>query len=243
MPFEAGCADRPLPFPPAPVKCVLRQQVAAQQGSYAAHMINKGYVIGRGGQDALPPARPANRILQSLSLFKSKETVAADEESYEGLAARMAETDADLEFFSRPFGEKQDRLTPLLAYSSTVLPAFKTPMSFLPHVCSLLPPLSPCSPGSPPLLRCPLLAPQPLTAAPPHAEFMSLGIMAYVGDSKAAIDTQKSVGKNTLGLYGGFAFLLWRSVYITKQVSFRNRVLILFDWLKTRVFGRDLSMF
>mmetsp|Transcript_24638 Transcript_24638/g.68568 ORF Transcript_24638/g.68568 Transcript_24638/m.68568 type:complete len:102 (-) Transcript_24638:325-630(-) len=77
-------------------------------------------------------------------------------------------------------------------------------------------------------------------------EFLSLGIMAYVGDSKAAIDTQKSVpGKSgqSLGLYGGFAFLLWRSVYITKQVSFRNRVLILFDWMKTKVFGRDLSMF
>ena len=27
------------------------------------------------------------------------------------------------------------------------------------------------------------------------------------------------------------------------QVSFRNRVLILFDWLKTRVFGRDISLF
>lgn len=32
-----------------------------------------------------------------------------------------------------------------------------------------------------------------------------------------------------------------RSVYITKQVSFRNRVLILFDWVKAQVFGRDLS--
>lgn len=27
------------------------------------------------------------------------------------------------------------------------------------------------------------------------------------------------------------------------QVSFRNRVLILFDWLKAQVFGRDLSQF
>ncbi len=27
------------------------------------------------------------------------------------------------------------------------------------------------------------------------------------------------------------------------QVSFRNRVLILFDWLKARVFGRDTSLF
>lgn len=47
--------------------------------------------------------------------------------------------------------------------------------------------------------------------------------------------TQIEAGENSLNLYGGFAFLLWRSVYITKQVSFRNRVLILFDWIKTRV--------
>jgi NADH:ubiquinone reductase (non-electrogenic) len=47
----------------------------------------------------------------------------------------------------------------------------------------------------------------------------------------------------SLDVYGSLAFLLWRSVYITKQVSFRNRVLILFDWMKARVFGRDLSQF
>lgn len=29
----------------------------------------------------------------------------------------------------------------------------------------------------------------------------------------------------------------------SRQVSFRNRVLILFDWLKARVFGRDISLF
>lgn len=32
-------------------------------------------------------------------------------------------------------------------------------------------------------------------------------------------------------LSGQFAYLVWKSVYITKQVSFRNRVLILFDWV------------
>ena len=42
-------------------------------------------------------------------------------------------------------------------------------------------------------------------------------------------------------LSGRFAYLLWRSVYLTKQVSARNRFLILIDWLKTRVFGRDIS--
>lgn len=74
-------------------------------------------------------------------------------------------------------------------------------------------------------------------------EFFSLGIMAYVGDGQAL--TQFEAGSPDVGfkLYGQFAFILWRSVYITKQVSFRNRVLILFDWLKTRVFGRDTSMF
>jgi NADH:ubiquinone reductase (non-electrogenic) len=46
-----------------------------------------------------------------------------------------------------------------------------------------------------------------------------------------------------INLAGSLAFLLWRSVYITKQVSFRNRVLILFDWMKAQVFGRDLSQF
>lgn len=72
-------------------------------------------------------------------------------------------------------------------------------------------------------------------------EFLSLGIMAYVGNDKAL--TQVEAFDTSLALYGSFAFLLWRSVYITKQVSFRNRVLILFDWLKTRVFGRDISQF
>ena len=32
--------------------------------------------------------------------------------------------------------------------------------------------------------------------------------------------------------------LLWRSVYLVKQVSTRNRALVTFDWIKTRVFGR-----
>jgi NADH:ubiquinone reductase (non-electrogenic) len=46
-----------------------------------------------------------------------------------------------------------------------------------------------------------------------------------------------------LNISGGLAYLVWRSVYITKQVSLRNRVLVLFDWLKAQVFGRDTSLF
>ena len=47
----------------------------------------------------------------------------------------------------------------------------------------------------------------------------------------------------TVKVSGYLSFLLWRSVYITKQVSTRNRVLILFNWVTTRIFGRDLSLF
>lgn len=68
----------------------------------------------------------------------------------------------------------------------------------------------------------------------------SLGIMSYIGNKKAVMQVDMDLDVN---LWGQFAFLLWRSVYITKQVSMRNRVLILFDWLKTRVFGRDISLF
>ena len=74
--------------------------------------------------------------------------------------------------------------------------------------------------------------------------FLSLGLLAYVGDDRAL--TQFELGKSQRLRYeasGRFAFLLWKSVYVTKQVSFRNRVLILFDWMKTRVFGRDTSIF
>eukprot|EP00892_Ulva_mutabilis_P004213 jgi/Ulvmu1/2163/UM013_0006.1 len=70
--------------------------------------------------------------------------------------------------------------------------------------------------------------------------FLSLGIMSYIGNKKAVMQVDMDLAVN---VWGQFAFLLWRSVYITKQVSMRNRVLILFDWLKTRVFGRDISLF
>ena len=47
--------------------------------------------------------------------------------------------------------------------------------------------------------------------------FINLGVMAYLGDNKAL--TQIDFTKNQqLRLSGEPAFLLWRSVYITKQV-------------------------
>jgi NADH:ubiquinone reductase (non-electrogenic) len=71
--------------------------------------------------------------------------------------------------------------------------------------------------------------------------FLNLGALAYLGGDSAL--TEINLPFTNIKLSGQLAYLVWKSVYITKQVSFRNRVLILFDWLKAQVFGRDLSNF
>jgi len=70
-------------------------------------------------------------------------------------------------------------------------------------------------------------------------QFLNLGILAYLGDSQALAQIQ--VDEATIKGSGISGFALWRSVYLTKQVSMRNRVLVALDWLKTRSFGRDLT--
>lgn len=63
------------------------------------------------------------------------------------------------------------------------------------------------------------------------------GMLAYVGNNKGLADTPAG------GLRGWMAWLMWRWVYLTKLVSLRNKVLVVFDWFKARLFGRDLSHF
>jgi NADH:ubiquinone reductase (non-electrogenic) len=68
--------------------------------------------------------------------------------------------------------------------------------------------------------------------------YLHQGMLAYIGSSKGLAETPGGGG-----LRGWVAWLMWRSVYLTKLVSLRNKVLVLFDWLKARLFGRDLSQF
>ena len=70
--------------------------------------------------------------------------------------------------------------------------------------------------------------------------FLNLGLLAYLGGGEAL--SQVQVGNNRLlSEAGSVGFLLWRSVYVVKQVSPRTRFLVLFDWLKTKLFGRDIT--
>lgn len=67
--------------------------------------------------------------------------------------------------------------------------------------------------------------------------FKNYGMLAYIGGNKALADMSKLKGK------GFTIWLLWRSVYLTKLVSLKNKILVLFDWWKTAMFGRDISRF
>ena len=70
-------------------------------------------------------------------------------------------------------------------------------------------------------------------------QYLDLGILAFVGNNKAIAqlkaDDLKVKGKGSIG------WLLWRGIYFSKQVSWRNRLLIALDWLRTAMLGRDIS--
>lgn len=67
--------------------------------------------------------------------------------------------------------------------------------------------------------------------------YKHLGMLAYIGSNRALADLPLIKGK------GFSTWLFWRSAYLTKLVSLKNKMLVLFDWLKTFIFGRDVSNF
>ena len=71
----------------------------------------------------------------------------------------------------------------------------------------------------------------------PPFVYKPMGMLAYVGGNRAVADLPGVKGR------GFVTFLFWRSVYLSKLVSLRNRALVVFDWIKSHVLGRDLSRF
>lgn len=68
-------------------------------------------------------------------------------------------------------------------------------------------------------------------------KFRNLGTMAYLGSWRAI---HQSSGDE---LKGRAAWILWRTAYLTKSMSVRNKLLIPVYWFVTWVFGRDISRF
>ena len=57
--------------------------------------------------------------------------------------------------------------------------------------------------------------------------FKNLGIMAYLGSAKALLQREAGPAKE---LRGRTAWLIWRGAYLTKSVSWRNKILIPVYW-------------
>ncbi|CAI6334641.1 unnamed protein product [Periconia digitata] len=69
-------------------------------------------------------------------------------------------------------------------------------------------------------------------------KFKNLGVMAYVGNWNALF--QGGEGSN---ISGRLAWIIWRGAYLTKSVSWRNKILIPMYWMINWIFGRDISRF
>ncbi|KAH8929931.1 FAD/NAD(P)-binding domain-containing protein [Atractiella rhizophila] len=65
------------------------------------------------------------------------------------------------------------------------------------------------------------------------------GSLAYIGGDKAIADLPFMQGNLATGGLGTMIF--WRSAYISELFSLRNRVLVIADWVKVKILGRDVS--
>ncbi|XP_008800154.1 internal alternative NAD(P)H-ubiquinone oxidoreductase A2, mitochondrial-like [Phoenix dactylifera] len=71
--------------------------------------------------------------------------------------------------------------------------------------------------------------------------YRHLGSMASVGRYKALVDLRQSKDAKGLSMAGFVSWLVWRSAYLTRVVSWRNRFYVAVNWATTLVFGRDNS--
>jgi NADH:ubiquinone reductase (non-electrogenic) len=72
-------------------------------------------------------------------------------------------------------------------------------------------------------------------------EYTHQGSLAYIGMERAVADISWWNGNFASG--GGLTYLFWRSAYLSMCFSTRNRILVAMDWVKVKVFGRDVSRY
>lgn len=74
----------------------------------------------------------------------------------------------------------------------------------------------------------------------PHFIYNYQGSLAYIGSEKAVADLVWGDWSN-ISAGGSLTFLFWRSAYIYMCLSVKNQVLVVLDWAKVYLFGRDVS--
>lgn len=71
--------------------------------------------------------------------------------------------------------------------------------------------------------------------------YKHLGSMASVGQYKALVDLRQSKDEKGISLAGFVSWFIWRSAYLTRILSWRNKLYVGMNWATTLVFGRDNS--
>lgn len=71
----------------------------------------------------------------------------------------------------------------------------------------------------------------------PEYTFKSKGLMAYIGSYQGLLQTDHT------RIAGWKSWFAWRSAYLTELGSWRLRMQVPIDWLKTLLVGRDVSRF
>jgi NADH:ubiquinone reductase (H+-translocating) len=81
------------------------------------------------------------------------------------------------------------------------------------------------------------LADAAVAAHPPFA-YHHMGSMAYIGGNKAVVEFTDKFWSGGLG-----AFFLWRSAYLSRQVSTSTRVNLALEWAKRPIVGHNMSRY
>ncbi|KAI0464492.1 hypothetical protein LJB42_002107 [Komagataella kurtzmanii] len=66
------------------------------------------------------------------------------------------------------------------------------------------------------------------------------GALAYIGSERAVADLVWGDWSN-VSTGGSLTFLFWRSAYVSMMLGVRTKILVVSDWIKVKVFGRDCS--
>lgn len=74
-------------------------------------------------------------------------------------------------------------------------------------------------------------------------KFQNMGMLAYVGGYSALTDMKLPHSSADIKLKGFHSWILWRSAYLTRLGSWKLRMQVPVDWMKTFFFGRDSSQF
>ncbi|XP_047061924.1 internal alternative NAD(P)H-ubiquinone oxidoreductase A2, mitochondrial-like [Lolium rigidum] len=69
--------------------------------------------------------------------------------------------------------------------------------------------------------------------------YKHIGSMASVGGYKALVDLREKKDARGISMAGFVSWFVWRSAYLTRVVSWRNRFYVAVNWTTTFVFGRD----